>query len=164
MREKLAKHLGADNVIFTGGCTHALNLAILGTAYDGEVVCTENEHNSVLRPLQHLADEKNVRFKIATQAQKGRLTFLDLESHLTKDTKLVIVNHISNVNGDVADIEEIGEKLKELNIPVVVDSDAHRPENINSGREEALRALKKAGFTHVMELHGGLWQQVPIGA
>ena len=54
--------------------------------------------------------------------------------------------------------------LKELNIPVVVDSDAHRPENINSGREEALRALKKAGFTHVMELHGGLWQQVPIGA
>ena len=96
VREKLAKHLGADNVIFTGGCTHALNLAILGTAYDGEVVCTENEHNSVLRPLQHLADEKNVRFKIATQAQRGRLTFLDLESHLTKDTKLVIVNHISN--------------------------------------------------------------------
>ena len=54
--------------------------------------------------------------------------------------------------------------LKELNIPVVVDSDAHRPENINSGRDEALRVLKKAGFTHVMELHGGLWQQVPIGA
>ena len=53
--------------------------------------------------------------------------------------------------------------LKELNIPVVVDSDAHRPENINSGREEALRTLKKAGFTHVMELHGGSWQQIPIG-
>lgn len=54
--------------------------------------------------------------------------------------------------------------LKELNIPVVVDSDAHRPENINSGRDEALRVLKKAGFTHIMELHGGSWQQVPIGA
>ncbi len=53
--------------------------------------------------------------------------------------------------------------LKELNIPVVVDSDAHRPENINSGREEALQTLKKAGFTHVMELHGGSWQQIPIG-
>lgn len=53
--------------------------------------------------------------------------------------------------------------LKELNIPVVVDSDAHRPENINSGREEALQTLKKAGFTHVMELHGRSWQQVPIG-
>ena len=53
--------------------------------------------------------------------------------------------------------------LKELNIPVVVDSDAHRPENINSGREEALQTLKKAGFTHAMELHGGSWQQIPIG-
>ena len=121
VRENLAKYLGADNVIFTGGCTHALNLAILGSVADSEVVCTESEHNSVLRPLQHLADEKNVRFKIATQAQRGRLTFLDLEPHLTKDTKLVIVNHISNVNGDVADIEEIGEKLKELNIPLLVD-------------------------------------------
>ena len=53
--------------------------------------------------------------------------------------------------------------LKELGIPVQVNSDAHFPERINDGRPEALSALKAAGFTHVMELHGGNWVEVPIG-
>ncbi len=47
-------------------------------------------------------------------------------------------------------------------IPVVVNSDSHRPEAINSGRPEALRALSETGFHHVMELHQGQWMAVPI--
>lgn len=53
--------------------------------------------------------------------------------------------------------------LKELGIPVQVNSDTHFPERINDGRPEALTALKAAGFTHVMELYGGSWTEVPIG-
>lgn len=53
--------------------------------------------------------------------------------------------------------------LKELEIPVVVDSDAHIPLAVDSGRKEALCALKNAGFTHVMELHDGAWQETAIG-
>ena len=53
--------------------------------------------------------------------------------------------------------------LKGLKIPVVVDSDAHIPQAIDSGRKEALCALKNAGFTHVMELHNGAWQEIAIG-
>lgn len=52
--------------------------------------------------------------------------------------------------------------LKELNIPVLVNSDAHFPERINDGRPEALTILKEYGFTHVMELHQGKWQKMPI--
>ena len=52
--------------------------------------------------------------------------------------------------------------LKELGIPVMVNSDAHMPEKINAGRPEALAALKRAGFDSVMELHEGKWQAVPI--
>ncbi|NDV59176.1 histidinol-phosphatase [Bacteroides sp. 519] len=52
--------------------------------------------------------------------------------------------------------------LKELDIPVLVNSDAHFPEKINSGRPEALLALKKAGFTHVMELHRGKWEKTSL--
>lgn len=48
--------------------------------------------------------------------------------------------------------------LRELQIPVLVNSDAHFIEKINCGRPEALQALQKAGFTHVMELHQGKWQ------
>src|SRR5699024_1843573 len=40
---------------------------------------------------------------------------------IKNDTKLVICNHISNVNGDVAEIEDIGYHLKEKGIAFLVD-------------------------------------------
>lgn len=52
--------------------------------------------------------------------------------------------------------------LRSLGIRVQVNSDAHYPERINNGRPEALRALKRAGYETVMELHGGAWREVPI--
>lgn len=121
VREKVTRHVNGDIAIFTGGCTHALNLAILGYVKEGHVVCTENEHNSVLRPLQYLHDTRGVSFKVARQSRRGVLTFDDIKPHLKEDTKLVVVNHISNVNGDVANIEEIGNGLKERGIPLLVD-------------------------------------------
>lgn len=52
--------------------------------------------------------------------------------------------------------------LKELHIPLVVNSDAHRPYLINAGRKEALRALRETGIETVMELTGSQWRAVPI--
>lgn len=52
--------------------------------------------------------------------------------------------------------------LRELGIGVLVNSDAHRLERINSGRRAALAALLEAGIDTVMELRGGLWQPTPI--
>lgn len=52
--------------------------------------------------------------------------------------------------------------LKELGIRVLVNSDAHFPEKINNGRLEALIALKRAGYTEVMELHHDAWIAVPL--
>ena len=121
VREKLKKYTNADEVIFTGGCTHALNLAILGFCHEGHIVCTENEHNSVLRPLEHLKENYNVTYSVAKQANKKGITWQDIEKEIKNDTKLVICNHISNVNGDVAEIEDIGHHLKEKGIAFLVD-------------------------------------------
>lgn len=52
--------------------------------------------------------------------------------------------------------------LKELGIRVQVNSDAHYPERINSGRPEGLAALKKAGFKTVTEWHNGQWVECAI--
>jgi histidinol-phosphatase (PHP family) len=52
--------------------------------------------------------------------------------------------------------------LKELGIRVLVNSDAHYPERINSGRTEALSVLKKVGYSTVMELHKGKWVEERI--
>ena len=44
-----------DRVVFTKNCTEALNIALLGVLQKGDhVVATCMEHNSVLRPLEHL--------------------------------------------------------------------------------------------------------------
>ena len=47
-------------------------------------------------------------------------------------------------------------------VRVQVNSDSHYPERISNGRPEALRALRKAGYESVMELHGGEWKEMPI--
>ena len=52
--------------------------------------------------------------------------------------------------------------LYSLGIRVQVNSDSHYPERINSGRPEALQALKKAGYNTVMEMYDGAWQEMPI--
>lgn len=52
--------------------------------------------------------------------------------------------------------------LKELGIRVQVNSDAHYPERIDSGRSEALLALKQAGFDTVTEWHEGTWLEMPL--
>lgn len=52
--------------------------------------------------------------------------------------------------------------LRELRIPVTVNSDAHRPEAIGDGRDEALSALYDAGIRTVTELRGGRWVEAPV--
>lgn len=52
--------------------------------------------------------------------------------------------------------------IRELGIPVQVNSDAHFPEKINDGRAEALMALKAYGIPCVRELLNGKWQDVAI--
>lgn len=52
--------------------------------------------------------------------------------------------------------------IKEMHIPVLVNSDSHYPELVNDGRTEALQALKAAGINMVMELIAGKWQENPI--
>lgn len=47
--------------------------------------------------------------------------------------------------------------LHDLGIQVQVNTDAHYPDRIDSGRTQALHALKRAGYDQVMELHEGHW-------
>ena len=61
-RQQLARLLGAGDpsrVAFASNATEALNTAIVGLARPGDkLVPTAASHNSVLRPLYRLADER----------------------------------------------------------------------------------------------------------
>jgi len=52
--------------------------------------------------------------------------------------------------------------LREMKIPVMVNSDCHYPDLVNDGRKEAFEWLIEVGFTSTRELIGGVWQDVAI--
>lgn len=52
--------------------------------------------------------------------------------------------------------------LKEMGIPVMVNSDCHYPDLVNDGRKKAFELLKEAGFKSTRELVEGAWQDVGI--
>lgn len=124
-RERLANHFGienGENIIWTQNCTQALNLAILGSAKQGgHVICTENEHNSVLRPLEYLKNQGVIDYDVAFQSNNLGINLEDIKKHIKSNTYMVICNHISNVNGAIADINSIGKYCKEKNIIFLVD-------------------------------------------
>ncbi len=102
---------GGCNVVFTKNCTEALNYAILGTAREGEVITTVNEHNSVLRPLAFL--EKKGLIKIKYIDCDPSQSPIIIKNMLNNNTRLVAVNNISNVTSEEQDIAEIGKVVKE---------------------------------------------------
>ena len=54
------------------------------------------------------------------------------------------------------------QRLRELRVPVIVNSDAHYPHAVNDGRPEAINLLKAAGFRHLTCLSKGEWITVDI--
>lgn len=50
--------------------------------------------------------------------------------------------------------------LKELRIPVMVNSDAHLPALVNDNRAMAFELLREAGIRSTMRLHWGKWVEV----
>lgn len=126
VRERIKKYLGADNdyeVIFTANCTAALNMAILGYVKSGDhVVTTVYEHNSVLRPLEYLQSNFGVKVTYLVPDDCGKICAKAVQNAITDDTKLVIINHTSNVTGITQDIESIGKVTHSLGIKLLVDT------------------------------------------
>ena len=125
VREVIARHFNvssAQNIVFTTNCTHALNIAILGSAKQGgHIVCTENEHNSVLRPLEHLKNLGIIDYTIAYQSTPTGITVEDIKKCINENTYMIICNHISNVNGSRANIKNIGKFCQENGYIFLVD-------------------------------------------
>ncbi|MDI6809692.1 MAG: aminotransferase class V-fold PLP-dependent enzyme [Candidatus Eisenbacteria bacterium] len=103
--------------------TDALNLIISGLLKEGDHAITTNlEHNSVLRPLYHLSKYSGVELDYVPFDGKGFVDPDDFPKKFRKNTKLVVVNHASNVIGTIQPIEEIGRRCKERGVPFVIDA------------------------------------------
>ena len=109
-----------EQVVFTMNTTHGLNLAIHSLVRPGDrVVISGFEHNAVLRPLRYCGA------KIAVA--RGKLfdpqsTLDSFEKSLTKDTRAVVLCHVSNVFGYIQPLKEIALRCRKMNVPLIVDA------------------------------------------
>jgi cysteine desulfurase/selenocysteine lyase len=112
-----------NRLIFSHNATDALNLAIFGLLQERDhAITTTIEHNSVLRPLYHLKRDRNVEVDYITFDNKGFVHPEDFAKKIKKNTRLVVINHASNVIGTVQPIKEIGAICREKGIPFLVDA------------------------------------------
>ena len=125
-REAVASLFGcasADHVCFTANSTEALNFAIYGLVGEGDrVVTTVLEHNSVLRPLSRMADERNAHVFYAGCDKKGVLDYDDLARLVVPGTRVVFCTHASNVTGNVCDLSRVSRVAHDAGALLVVDA------------------------------------------
>jgi cysteine desulfurase/selenocysteine lyase len=111
-----------NRLCFGYNSTDALNLIIFGMLRPGDhAISTNLDHNSVLRPLYHLrregVDVEFVPFNGAGFVDPG-----EIRKKFRPSTRLVIVNHASNVIGTVQPVAEIGRLCREAGIPFAIDA------------------------------------------
>lgn len=112
----------SERLCFSYNSTDALNLIIFGMLQPGDhAISTTIEHNSVLRPLYHLSQD-GVEVDYVPFDGAGFIDPDEIKKKFRPNTKLVIVNHASNVIGTIQPIREIGKYCREAGIPFAIDA------------------------------------------
>ncbi len=112
LRAELTDFLHAvrsERLILTTSATHGLNMVIQGIFENGRrnhCVTTKLEHNSVLRPLTHLRNKGMIEVDFIS-LQDAVLYPEKLVEKIRDKTGLVVINHVSNVTGDITPIREL---------------------------------------------------------
>jgi len=123
MMTKFFNGTDVNRLCFSYNATDALNLVIYGLLKEGDHAITTNvEHNSVLRPLYHLYKYNRVELDYLPFDNKGFVDPDEFPKKFKKNTKLVIVNHASNVMGSIQPVKDIGKYCRENEIPFVIDA------------------------------------------
>ena len=132
-RAEVAKFLGVQplEVIFTGGCTAAINLVAysygsLLKAGD-RILLSELEHHSNIVPWQLLRARSGVEIDMIPVTEDGRIDLTKLPRLLTSRTKLISLAHVSNVTGALLDIRAVVAAAKSVGAKVMLDGAQRAP-------------------------------------
>lgn len=114
---------GEDKVVFTSGCTAALNMALKGNLKKGDhCILSSLEHNAVTRPAYAL-QKAGVQVEVAEVIfGDGPATLRAFEHLIRPNTRLIACTHSSNVTGEVLPIAELGALCRKNGIIFVVDA------------------------------------------
>jgi cysteine desulfurase/selenocysteine lyase len=114
-RDRIARFFGVQDdacLIFTRGTTESLNLVAsswgrVHVAAGDEIVITAMEHHANFVPWQQLAQERGARFRVCELTADGRVDLECLARLVSRRTKVVAFNHVSNALGTVNPVREI---------------------------------------------------------
>ena len=127
-RIKIQRHFNAKKsheIIFTSGTTHSINLVATGvTSFlqkGDEVIVSALEHHSNIVPWQMLCERTGAILKVIPINEEGELLIDVYDNLLSKKTKLVFVNHVSNALGTINPIKEIIDKAHAVGAAVLID-------------------------------------------
>ena len=134
-RKTAAKFLGAkseNEIVFTKGVTSALNMVALSYGLHhlspgDEILTTELEHHSSFLPWQNVGKITGATVKFIPLTKEGRITAENVASVLTEKTKVIAINHVSNVMGYITPIKDICKLAHAKNAVVVVDAAQSAP-------------------------------------
>jgi cysteine desulfurase family protein len=124
-RQRWADLLGipdSENLVFVRGCTEGLNLVLNGWLKHGDVVAVSPmEHNSLMRPLTRLAQDRGIAIITLPADSAGKVDPADARRIVReKSVQLVAISHASNVNGVVQDLVGLREAVPDT--PLLVDA------------------------------------------
>ncbi|MDA2922649.1 cysteine desulfurase [Patescibacteria group bacterium AH-259-L07] len=128
-RVKVAQFINADDphsIVFTRGTTEAINLVAYAWGRHNlgpgdEILITEMEHHSNIVPWQLAARDTGATLRYIPITRKGVLKLDKPEQYFTDQTKLVAINHQSNVFGTINPVEKIIAYAKHVGALVLVD-------------------------------------------
>lgn len=165
-RQKIQQHFNvekAHEVIFTSGTTHGINLVANGFSsilkQGDEVLVSAMEHHSNIVPWQMLCERTGAILRVIPMNYEGELIMEAYDDLLSKKTKLVFCNHVSNALGTINPIKEIIEKAHNVGAVVLIDGAQAAP-HLRTDVQEldvdfyTVSAHKMCGPTGVGVLYG----------
>jgi cysteine desulfurase/selenocysteine lyase len=112
-----------NRLTFNYNASDSLNMIVDGILSKGDHVITSTlEHNSVLRPLYHKMHDGIIDVTYVPFDKKGYVNPDDIKKAFRKNTKMVILNHASNVVGTVQPIAEVGKHCRKAGILFAIDA------------------------------------------
>ena len=124
--QKLINARESREVVFTRGCTEAINLVAHSWGRTNlrpgdEVLLTWMEHHSNIVPWQLVAEQTGARLRVVSITDAGEVDLDAYDAALRGPVKIAAIIHVSNTLGTVNPVREMIGRAHARGIPVLVD-------------------------------------------
>ena len=114
----------SQDLVFTKNTTEAINIVTHGVNFapGDEVLISNIEHQSNFIPWLYIGQQKDIKVKLANANEEGIVTPEEIQNNVSSRTKLISLNHASNIFGSIQDIKAISRIAHDNSARLLVDA------------------------------------------